>query len=199
MKGSIVLYRAVVRPFTQRQIALVQTFADQAVIAIENVRLFNETKEALEQQTTTSHVLAVISGSPTDLRPVFDAILKSAIELCDAHLGLLNLRDGERLRTVAQRGGSGEFARWLFERGAFKPDGEAILQVLAEGRPAQLADVRHGKGYLERRPNATKFVELGGVRTFLAVPLVKDGKVARQSRHLPPGGATLYGKDRSPS
>jgi len=175
--GVILIRRKEFRPFTDKQIALLKTFADQAVIAIENVRLFNETKEALEQQTATSQVLAVISSSPTDLRPVFDAILKSAMQLCDAHLGLLNLYDGERLRTVAQRGGSREFAKWVFERGAFKPDGGAVLQALTEGVPSQVADALLGPGYVERKPNVTKFVDLGGVRTFLAVPLVKDKKV----------------------
>ncbi len=134
-------------------------------------------REAFEQQTATSEVLRVISRSPTDLQPVFEAILKSATELCDAHLGVLNLYDGKRLRSVARRGGSPAFAKFLVERGAFKPDGEVVLRSLAERRPVQAIDLRKSRGYLERRPNSTKFVELGRVRTFLSVPLVKDDQV----------------------
>jgi GAF domain-containing protein len=159
---------------SDKLVRLLQTFADQAAIAIENVRLFNETKEALEQQTATSKILGVISSSPTDLAPVFDAILKSSMQLCDAHLGLLNIREGDKLRTVAQRGGSPEFRRWVFERGAFTADGTAA-QALAAGKPFNIADARDGPGYREGRPNTTKFVNLGGVRSFLAVPLMKDG------------------------
>jgi GAF domain-containing protein len=140
-------------------------------------KLAADLKEAREQQAATAEILKVISTSPTDSRPVFDAILEKALQLCDAHLGLLNLYDGEQLRTVAQRGGKGEFARWLFERGAFQADGDTILKVLREARPAQIADARQSSGYIERKPNNTRFVDLGKVRTFLAVPLVKEGKV----------------------
>ena len=90
-------------PTPKQHEELLRTFADQAAIAIENVRLFNETKEALARQTATSEILGVISSSPTDIAPVFDAILKNATELSGAHLGILNLRDGEGFRTVAQR------------------------------------------------------------------------------------------------
>jgi GAF domain-containing protein len=174
--GTIVLRRKEVRPFSEKQIALLRTFADQAAIAIENARLFNETKEALEQQTATNEVLGVISRSPTDLRPVFDAILASATRLCDAHLGVLNLFEGENCRTVAQRGGSPEFAKWVLERGAFKP-GAAMARILADRRPFHVPDAREGPGFNARNANAMKFVELGRVRTYLAVPLLKDEAV----------------------
>jgi GAF domain-containing protein len=175
--GVISIWRFEKQLFTRQQVTMVEAFASQAAMAIHNVRLHNEISAALEQQTATSEILGVISRSPTDLRPVFDAILKSATELCEAHLGLLDLYDGEKLRTVAQRGGNAEFAKWAFERGAFTPDSDFIKRVIAERRPSQIADLRQDSGYRERRPNATYFVEMGGARTFLAVPLLKDDKL----------------------
>jgi len=174
--GVISCGRAEARAFTKREIWLLKTFADQAVIAVENARLFNETKEALEQQTASSEILRVISSSPTDLRPVFDVILESATRLCDAHLGVLNLFEGENCRTVAQRGGSPEFAKWVLERGPFKP-AAAMARILADRRPFHVPDAREGPGTKARNENAMKFIELGGVRTYVAVPLLRDGAV----------------------
>jgi hypothetical protein len=99
--GAIVIRREVVQPFTDKQIALLQTFAAQAVIAIENVRLFNETKEALEQQTATSEILRVIASSPADVQPVFDAIVRSARGLFDGLSCTAWRLDGEQLHRVA--------------------------------------------------------------------------------------------------
>src|SRR5262249_24911912 len=106
--GAIAIYRQEVRPFMDKQIELVQSFANQAVIAIENVRLLNELRqrtddlsEALEQQTATSEVLRVISSSPGDLRPVFEVMLANATRICGANFGNLYLRDGEEFHLVA--------------------------------------------------------------------------------------------------
>jgi two-component system NtrC family sensor kinase len=102
--GGIVIRRTRVQPFTAKQVALLKTFADQAAIAIDNVRLFNETKEALEQQTATAEVLRVISTSPTDLRPVLDTVVTSAARFCGAYDAVMFRVDGESLRLAAHHG-----------------------------------------------------------------------------------------------
>ena len=102
--GTITIWRDFVEPFTDRQIELVKTFADQAVIAIENVRLFQELKEALEQQTATSEILGVIASSPTDIQPVLDVVAENAARLCDADDALIYRVEGDVIRIVANYG-----------------------------------------------------------------------------------------------
>src|SRR5215467_6444860 len=137
--GAINVQRRHVEPFTDQQIDLFKTFADQAVIAIENVRLFNETKEALEQQTATAEVLQVINSSPGDLAPVFDAMLEKATSLCGAAFGELITYDGERFETAATRGAPAAFVEFRKQGhsvpepgslGARVLDGELVIHVL---------------------------------------------------------------------
>jgi GAF domain-containing protein/anti-sigma regulatory factor (Ser/Thr protein kinase) len=175
--GAITASRREPIPFDDKQVALIKSFADQAVIAIENARLFNETQDALERQTATAEILRVISSSPNDMQPVFDSILEHAMRLCDATLGTVGLYDGKNYRHVAQRGSSPEYMKRLFS-GAFEPNPKASLgRMIAERRPFHVADFRELALYRERNPRAVATVELGGARTYLAVPMLKDGQV----------------------
>ena len=141
--GAIVIRRREALPFSDKQVELLKTFADQAVIAIENVRLFNETKEALEQQTATADILRVISSSPTDLQPVFDAILEKAIRLCDAHMGCWGCTTGKSISTSRSAGPAPSTLNYVSERGPFRPPpGRPLARMIAERQPIHVADRR---------------------------------------------------------
>src|SRR5215831_12002402 len=179
--GVLALTRSQVEPFSDREIGLVTTFADQAVIAIENVRLFDEVQartrelsEALEQQTATSEVLQVISSSPGELEPVFQTILENATQICAAHFGVLwRLEDGAA-RIVSNFGIPPAFAQFL-ERGPHRPGPlNPMNRVIKTRQTVHVADYRADQAYIERDPLAVAGVELAGVRTLLVVPMIKD-------------------------
>jgi len=165
--GTISLRRREARLFTERQVDLVRVFADQAVIAIENVRLFNETKEALAQQTATAEVLQVISHSAFDLSGVFRAMLERAVSICSAEWGSIQQLDGDALVPVEQTGGSAEWRalnatkRYAADRGTV--NGRALL----EKRTIHLADVREDAEY-----RWSEGKNIGAYRTALVVPTV---------------------------
>jgi GAF domain-containing protein len=176
--GMIVVYRREVRPFSDKQIALLQNFAGQAVIAMENARLINETREALEQQTATAEVLQVISSSPGDLAPVFDAMLEKAMRLCDAAFGLTRVADGEQFRTIGTRGVPAAYAEFLTRNP--EPAGEGgIAARIRGGDPfVHIVDLRDDDRY--RRgdvPTRRAMVDLGGARTSLSMALRRDHEV----------------------
>jgi PAS domain S-box-containing protein len=180
--GTIGIYRQEVQPFTDKQIALLQNFAAQAVIAMENARLIAETREALEQQTATAEVLQVINSSPGDLAPVFDAMLDRAMHLCEAAFGMLRSYDGERFNTVAARGVPNAYLRFLEENRGLLATGTGFAR-LAEGEPfVHIPDTAGRHGF--SGPVWQALVELGGARAALAVSLRKDDKLV--------GSITVY-------
>jgi two-component system NtrC family sensor kinase len=177
--GVICLGRQRVEPFTKRQIELVRTFADQAVIAIENTRLITETREALEQQTATAEVLGVINSSPGDLAPVFEVILEKAHALCDAAQGGFLLAEGERVRLVAFHGDPlvGEYWRQLVFADVMANDVHRNASLLRSGRIVQFADVMADDFHRNASPEIRHLNEMANVRTLLLVPLTKNDAV----------------------
>ena len=174
--GAITIRRTEVRPFTDKQIALLKTFADQAVIAIENVRLFNELQqrnrdltEALEQQTATSEVLRVIASSPTELQPVLDTLLANAVRLSGATKGHVRQVDGEFYKVVAHYGENPERIKFLRANPLPASADTPIGRALNERRPVHILDVQLLTGPVASLARQT------GARTLLATPLLREG------------------------
>jgi class 3 adenylate cyclase/putative methionine-R-sulfoxide reductase with GAF domain len=176
--GAIQLYRQEVRPFTDKQIALLQNFSAQAVIAMENARLLTETREALEQQTATAEVLGVINASPGDLAPVFDAIVEKAVSLCGADEGALRTFDGEMFHLAATQGGDPAAVVRLKEMGpiALNRHGGFFGRIWRGEPVVHIADVRETDTYRDS-PSTKERLDARGVRTWLVVAMRKDGQL----------------------
>ena len=174
--GAIVVRRSEVRPFEQKHIALLTTFADQAAIAIENVRLFNELRESLEQQTVTAEVLRVISSSPGDLKPVFEAILENATRICQAKFGQLFLAEDGAYRAVAMHNVPPAYLEFRRHKQTVSMTGQSAMgQAATMKRAIQIADVSVDPSYQteERR----SFVTMTGARSIVTVPMLKDNEL----------------------
>jgi class 3 adenylate cyclase len=183
--GTIVIYRQEVRTFNDREIELLKSFAAQAVIAIENARLLNELRqrtgdlsEALEQQTATSQVLQVISTSPGDLEPVFTTMLEKAVRICDASFGNIFRWNGKFLNHIAGYNTPVAFLEFRrHQRISLSPE-EPVGRMVANKNVVHTADLAEERGYVERsNPGIVAAVELGGIRTIVVVPMLKDDEL----------------------
>src|SRR5262245_57693500 len=182
--GTIVVRRTEVKPFTDRQIALLQTFADQAVIAINNVGLFEQLQvrtrdlqEALERQTATAEVLSVISSKPGELQPVFEAMLSNAVRICEAKFGVLWLSEDDGLRSVALHGVPPEHAEVRERDPIIKFDpGAPVWRAMRAKRAVRIDDLTKDASYLERNSRAVNLVERAGARSLVFAPMLREGE-----------------------
>jgi two-component system, NtrC family, sensor kinase len=175
--GSITIYRKEVCPFSDKQIALVQNFAAQAVIAIENTRLLNELRQSLQQQTATADVLKVISRSTFDLKTVLQTLVESAAKLCDADTGLITRQKGEVFHREVAYGFSKEFMDYVRDIPAEPQRGSIGGRALLEGKVIHIPDVQNDPEFTMHEAQ-----RLGGFRTGLGVPMLREGL---------PSGATI--------
>jgi GAF domain-containing protein len=179
--GAFNVFRQEVRPFSDKEIALVQNFADQAVIAIENARLFEQVQartrdleESLQQQTATSEVLEIISSSPGDLAAVFDKMLENATRVCGANFGVMNLYEEGSFRPVAHYNVPSAYAAWLAQT-SFQPHPQSGHGTVARTHQAvHIEDVRTLPPYLEGDPPVVTLADLAGARTYFIVPMLKE-------------------------
>jgi GAF domain-containing protein len=185
--GAFFIYRTEVRPFTDKQIELVQNFAAQAVIAIENTRLLNELRqrtddlsESLEQQTATSEVLKVISSSPGELEAVFNAILANATRICEAVTGTLYLYEGTQFRGVATHHSQQSYVDYWRRNSVVelkKHSGAPLDRMASTKRVVHIPDLRNDQSYLQKMGRIVALVEVAGVRTVVLVPMIKEGEL----------------------
>jgi signal transduction histidine kinase len=185
--GTIALRRTEAQLFTERQVALLQTFANQAVIAIENTRLLNELRqrtsdltESLQQQTATAEVLRVISSSPGELEPVFNAMLENATQICGAEFGNLFLRTADAFRAVAVHGPRTSYVDWYRQEPVINladiPN-TPLAQIAHSKQVLHIRDLREHQSYIELNPRLVALVESAGARTILGVPLLRENEL----------------------
>ena len=175
--GVISIYRQEVRSFSDKQIELVQNFAAQAVIAIENTRLLKELRESLQQQTATADVLKVISSSPGELEPVFEAMLQNATRICEANFGNMFLYEQDAFRNVAMQNAPPAYSNVRAGTTFHPPPSSALGRLAAAKAVVQIADLMAEDTYIKRDSFIVAAVELGGIRTILAVPMLNDDRL----------------------
>jgi GAF domain-containing protein len=182
--GVLSLLRFASRSFTEKQIELVETFADQAVIAIENVRLFDEVnartedlRESLQQQTATADLLKVISSSPGELEPVFNAMLENATRICEAKFGTLYLSEGGGFRVAAMHNAPPAYEEARAGVVVHPPPYTGLGRAAKTKQVVQIADITLERGYIERDPFVVSAVTLGGYRGVVSVPMLHEDKL----------------------
>jgi adenylate cyclase len=195
--GTIAVRRVEARLFSDKEVELLSNFAAQAVIALENARLLGELRqrtadlsETLEQQTATFEVVKVISSSPGKLKPVFQAILENATRICGAKIGILFRFDDGAYRAVATLGVTAEYNEYL-NRGPIRPGpGTGLGRIAAGEHTVHIIDTQSEQAYAERDPLRVATAELGGARSLLNVPMLKDGELI--------GAIGIYRQEVSP-
>ena len=176
--GAIAIYRTEVNPFTDKQVDLLTNFAAQAVIAIENARLLTELRESLQQQTATADVLKVISSSPGDMKPVFEAMLTNALRICEAKFGHLLLYDGERFHATHLHDVPAAYREYWQKHGPIRPNPNTGLgRIVREKQMFHIPDLKADAAYAARDPLRVVTVEQAGARSFVGVPMLKEDKL----------------------
>src|SRR5262245_8697989 len=199
--GTISVVRLAPGKLSNKQVAALRTYADQAVIAIENTRLVNELRqrtddlsESLEQQTATSEILKVISGTPGELEPVFQAILENATRICEAQFGTLYRSESDGVRCVGMHNAPEAFVEERRRNPVIRPAPATVFgRALVTKRPAQIADIRdeiQSSGVPSGYTTGGQLAKLAGARTVLAVPMLKDDKLV--------GGILIYRREVRP-
>ena len=191
--GAIFVGRETVGLFSDTEVALLKTFAAQAVIAIENTRLLNELRESLQQQTATADVLKVISSSPGELEPVFNAMLANATRICEATIGTLYLYEGTQFRGVALHHSKQSYVDYWQRNSVIelkKHTGTPLDRLATTKRVVHIPDLRSDQSYLEKKGRIVALVEDAGVRTFVSVPMIKEGELV--------GAINLYRQEVRP-